>query len=103
MKTKIIVTGVAVLGAVAAALALPASASKVSPAPVSPLAGDWGNPTGGGLDMRPRLVQGSVFSGTTGTGTRPEVLFWARNVSAQNVEAVADRLRESASFADEQG
>jgi len=69
----------------------------------APVARHWDRTQGGGIDLRPRLVQGSVFTGTTNTGTRPEIAFWARNVSDDTVQAVAQRLAESATFADEQG
>src|SRR5512140_501494 len=58
---------------------------------------------GGGFDVRPRLTQASHFSGTTNTGRQPDVLFLARNVSAETVDGVAEQLRAKATFVDAAG
>jgi hypothetical protein len=62
-----------------------------------------GREEGGGFDVRPRLTQASHFSGTTNTGRQPEVMFLARNVGPETVDAVAEQLRAKAVFVDAAG
>ena len=107
MKTHNLVTSLVIVGAAAAGVALaqrgrapvPAAAQTFAPEADEVIRRD----EGGGFDLRPRLVQASHFSGTTSTGREPEVEFLARNVSAENVDTVAELVRARAAFVDAAG
>src|SRR4051794_15256508 len=57
---------------------------------------------GGGRDLRPRVVQTSLFSGSTHVGLSPEVSFNVR-IGTGNIREVAAKLEAGARFTDRQG
>lgn len=110
MKTSNIVTWLVAAGAMVAGLTLaelhqvrPAPSATAAPVPTTESSDRASRDEGGGFDVRPRLTQASHFSGTTNTGREPEVLFLARNVSAETVDVVAEQLRAKAAFVDAAG
>lgn len=98
--------GMAVFGVVLGGFAAHSMSNTHAPAIVPVQAGtacEARAQHGGGLDLRPRLVQASLFSGTTNTGTQPSALFRVRNADAETVRAIADKLKEGARFTDAAG